>query len=59
VVRFDGEIGWDTSRPNGTPNRPLDSSKITELGWKPKHTLREGLQKTYDWYNIATYLETK
>ena len=37
---------WDTDRPNGTPNRPLDSSKIRELGWTPKHTLRQGLAKT-------------
>ena len=59
VVRFNGEIRWDTSRPNGTPNRPLDSSKITELGWKPKHTLSEGLRKTYEWYCIATNLESK
>ena len=58
VVRYNGEIGWDTSRPNGTPNRPLDNSKITDLGWKPKHTLSEGLRKTYKWYVTETYLET-
>jgi|TARA_Y100000389_G_C17470620_1_gene530284 GDP-L-fucose synthase len=58
VVRYNGEIGWDTSRPNGTPNRPLDNSKITDLGWKPKHTLSEGLRKTYEWYVTETYLET-
>ena len=58
VVRFNGEIGWDTSRPNGTPNRPLDSSKIMDLGWKPKHTLSQGLLKTYEWYNESVYLET-
>lgn len=50
VVKYDGEIKWDTSRPNGTPNRPLDCSKMTKLGWKPKHTLSQGLQKTYDWF---------
>jgi GDP-L-fucose synthase len=50
VVGYNGEIGWDTSRPNGTPNRPLDYSKMTELGWKPKHSLLSGLVKTYQWF---------
>lgn len=50
VVKYDGEIKWNTSRPNGTPNRPLDCSKMTKFGWKPKHTLSQGLQKTYDWF---------
>ena len=50
VVKYNGEIKWDTSRPNGTPNRPLDCSKMTKIGWKPKHTLSQGLQKTYDWF---------
>ena len=59
VVKYDGEIKWDTSRPNGTPNRPLDCSKITKLGWKPKHTLSQGLQKTYDWFIKNTDLQTK
>ena len=54
VVKYNGEIKWDTSRPNGTPNRPLDCSKMTKLGWKPKHTLSQGLQKTYDWFIANT-----
>ena len=59
VVKYNGEIKWDTSRPNGTPNRPLDCSKMTKLGWKPKHTLSQGLQKTYDWFIANTDLQTK
>ena len=59
VVKYDGEIKWDTSRPNGTPNRPLDCSKMTKLGWKPKHTLSQGLQKTYDWFIENTDLQTE
>lgn len=59
VVNYNGDIDWDTSRPNGTPNRPLDCSKMTELGWKPKHTLLEGLKKTYDWFIENTDLQTK
>ena len=55
VVGYNGEIGWDTSRPNGTPNRPLDYSKMTELGWKPQHTLLSGLVKSYRWFCENTY----
>ncbi len=39
--------------------RPLDYSKITEKGWKPKYTLDEGLKKTYEWFQEATNLQTK
>lgn len=59
VVKYNGEIKWDTSRPNGTPNRPLDCSKMAKLGWKPKHTLSQGLQKTYNWFIENTDLQTK
>jgi GDP-L-fucose synthase len=58
VVRYDGEIKWDTTRPNGTPNRPLDYSKMTELGWKPKHSLLSGLLETYKWFTQVTYLDS-
>lgn len=58
VVGFPGEIGWDSSRPNGTPNRPLDSSKIKSLGWKPKYSLLMGLMKTYDWFCKNTYYDS-
>jgi GDP-L-fucose synthase len=58
VVGYAGEIGWDTSRPNGTPNRPLDYSKMTDLGWKPKHTLYDGLKKTYRWFIENSYYDS-
>ena len=58
VVGYHGDIEWDTSRPNGTPNRPLDYSKMTELGWKPKHSLYEGLKKTYQWFVENTYYDS-
>jgi GDP-L-fucose synthase len=50
IVGYKGSIEWDTSRPNGTPNRPLDYSKISNIGWKPKHSLSEGLEKTYNYF---------
>jgi len=58
VVGYNGEIGWDTSRPNGTPNRPLDYSKMTKLGWKPKHSLLSGLVKAYQWFTENTYYDS-
>jgi len=58
VVGYHGNIDWDKSRPNGTPNRPLDYSKMTELGWKPKHNLYEGLKKTYQWFIENTYYDS-
>lgn len=58
IVGYNGDIEWDISRPNGTPNRPLDYSKITELGWKPKHTLYKGLKKTYQWFIENNYLNS-
>lgn len=50
VVGYNGKIVWDTSKPNGTPKRPLDYSKISSLGWKPTYKLREGLEKSYKWF---------
>jgi GDP-L-fucose synthase len=58
IVGYSGNIEWDTSRPNGTPNRPLDYSKMIELGWKPKHTLQQGLKKTYQWFIENTYYDS-
>ena len=50
LTGFKGKIEWDTSRPNGTPKRPLDYSKITAKGWNPKYDLDAGLAKAYEWF---------
>ena len=50
VVGFNGGFDWDETKPNGTPRKLLDVSKIKSLGWKPTIGLREGIEKTYDWY---------
>jgi GDP-L-fucose synthase len=47
VVGFTGRIVWDTSRPDGTPRKLMDGSMLSALGWKPKISLREGIEKTY------------
>ena len=49
VVGFDGEIQFDTSKPDGTPRKLLDISKLSALGWKSSFQLKDGIQKTYDW----------
>jgi len=58
IVGYTGNIEWDTTRPNGTPNRPLDYSKMTELGWKPNHNLHKGLKKTYQWFIENSYYDS-
>jgi GDP-L-fucose synthase len=50
IVGFDGELAWDTTKPDGTPRKLLDVSKLRALGWKPSIPLREGITRTYDWY---------
>jgi GDP-L-fucose synthase len=50
VVGFNGRIVQDTSRPDGTPRKLLDISRITSLGWSPTITLRSGLESTYRWF---------
>ncbi len=50
VTKFPGSTNWDTAKPNGTPRKLLDVTKIKSLGWKPKISLKEGIQKTYEWY---------
>lgn len=50
VVGFMGDIEWDTTKPNGTPRKVLNVDKIKSLGWEPKISLREGIEKTYEWY---------
>jgi GDP-L-fucose synthase len=59
VVGFDGELRWDTSKPDGTPRKLMDVSRIHKLGWKHKTELRDGLEKTYQDFlaNEVLYVE--
>jgi len=50
VVGFEGSLTFDTSKPDGTPQKLLDVSKINALGWKAKTGFKEGIEKTYQWY---------
>jgi len=50
VTGYHGEIVHDLSKPDGTPRKLLDNSRLLSLGWKPAISLREGIADTYDWY---------
>jgi len=50
VIGFEGQIQFDQVHPDGTPQKLLDVSRITHLGWTPRTTLREGIYLTYQWY---------
>lgn len=50
VVGYKGDIVFDTDKPDGTPRKVMDISRISSLGWKPKYELEEGLYKAYSWF---------
>jgi GDP-L-fucose synthase len=50
IVGYDGEIVYDAAKPDGTPRKLLDVSRLHSLGWKAKTVLREGIKKTYEWF---------
>ena len=50
VIGYDGDIVFDTSKPDGTPRRVLHNSKIQETGWTPKINIEEGIQREYQYY---------
>jgi GDP-L-fucose synthase len=50
AVGFLGSIRWDNSKPDGTPRKLLDVTKVRGMGWKPKVTIEDGITATYDWF---------
>jgi len=50
IVGFKGEVGWDISKPDGTPKKLLCSSRFLNIGWRPSISLEKGLKITYEWY---------
>ena len=59
VVGFDGRIEYDTSKPDGTPQKLLDVSLLTSLGWTYSTELKDGIQLTYDWFRSQETLTEK
>ena len=50
VVGFEGQLTWDATKPDGTPRKLLDVSKIHALGWRHRIGLRDGIKRTYEWF---------
>lgn len=50
IIGFEGKIKYDTSKPDGTPQKRLDITKLNSLGWKAKVSFRNGIEQTYEWY---------
>src|SRR5213596_2340960 len=50
VVGFDGELVWDKTKPDGTPRKLLDVTRIRALGWQPTIPLRKGIEQTHEWF---------
>jgi GDP-L-fucose synthase len=50
IVGYEGEIVFDHSKPDGTPRKLLESSRLRDTGWSPKVSLRSGIAETYRWF---------
>jgi GDP-L-fucose synthase len=61
IIGYQGDIIWDNSKPDGTPKKLMDISKMESLGWKYSTNIEEGIKKTYDWFldNIGKIKEIK
>ena len=51
IVGFEGDMEWDSSKPNGTPRKLMDSSRLLNMGWKPKIDLESGIRSVYAEYS--------
>lgn len=58
VVGFEGEITHDLSKPDGTPRKLMDGSKLKAMGWQPQRTLEDGIKTTYEWFLQAEQVRT-
>ncbi|MNF96504.1 GDP-L-fucose synthase [compost metagenome] len=61
ITGHKGEIIWDANKPDGTPRKLMDVTKMHDLGWKHQVELQDGIQKTYDWFlqNIDKFKQVK
>ena len=61
IIGYSGDIFWDTTKPDGTPRKLMDVSKLKSIGWQYSTELEEGIEKTYAWFleNIDNIKEVK
>ena len=52
IVGFKGKIEWNESKPDGTPQKLLDVSRLDKLGWRYKYSLKQGIEKDYNYYKV-------
>jgi len=59
TVGYEGEIRWNTEKPDGTPRKLMDVSRLHDMGWRHQTELKEGLEKTYQDFlaNVELYVE--
>jgi GDP-L-fucose synthase len=50
IVGYGGQVSFGTSKPDGTPRKLMDSSRLMALGWRPEIPLESGIKQTYDWF---------
>jgi len=55
VVSYEGKLEWDKSKPDGMPQKLMDSTRIQNLGWKPKVSFKDAITKTYEWFKNINY----
>ncbi|HAO92855.1 MAG: GDP-fucose synthetase [Deltaproteobacteria bacterium GWB2_55_19] len=55
TVGYNGEVAWNTARPDGAMRKILDSSRFSSLGWRPQVTLHDGIKSTYEWFLASEY----
>ncbi len=61
ITGYEGEIEWDTSKPDGTPRKLLDTGRLKSEGWEPKISFEKGIKDTYEWFlkNVNTLRESR
>ena len=52
ISGYEGKLSWDPSKPNGTPRKLTDTTRLHDMGWKHKIGLEEGIKEAYDWYVV-------
>jgi GDP-L-fucose synthase len=50
AIGYNGRLTFDSTKPDGTPRKLLDVSRLTELGWQPRVSLKNGIERTYAWF---------